>query len=71
MAIKDVRPEEYPQEYPDRVSPVGEVLRAVAFRPFIPAEVRMRELTFLPWSWARCWAWSSAPRRSTWCSRSA
>jgi putative OPT family oligopeptide transporter len=48
MAIEDVRPERYPQEYPDRVGTAPDEPRAAAFRPFIPAEVQMRELTFLP-----------------------
>jgi len=44
MAISDARP----QEYPDIVGAVPEELQAAAFRPFIPAEVRLRELTIVP-----------------------
>ena len=44
MAIHEIPP----QEYPDRVGLVAEEPRTAAFRPFIPAEVHMRELTPLP-----------------------
>jgi putative OPT family oligopeptide transporter len=44
MAITDVQP----QEYPDIVGPVPEEPQAAAFRPFIPAAVRLRELTVVP-----------------------
>jgi putative OPT family oligopeptide transporter len=44
MAIHEVPA----QEYPDIVGPSPEDARAAAFRPFIPAEVRLRELTLLP-----------------------
>jgi putative OPT family oligopeptide transporter len=41
-------PELPPQEYPDVVGPAPEEHHAVAFRPFIPADVRLPELTVLP-----------------------
>src|SRR5947209_14355079 len=41
-------PELPPQEYPDIVGPVPEEHHAAAFRPFIPADVRLPELTVLP-----------------------
>jgi putative OPT family oligopeptide transporter len=44
MAITDVKP----QEFPDIVAPVPEEPRVAAFRPFIPAQVSMRELSILP-----------------------
>jgi putative OPT family oligopeptide transporter len=44
MAISEVPR----QEFPDIVGAVPEEPRAAAFRPFIPAEVRLRELTPLP-----------------------
>jgi len=39
---------EPPQTYPDIVGPTPEEPRAAGFRPFIPAEVRLPELTPLP-----------------------
>ena len=48
MAIKEVTPQEFPQEYPDIVGAAPEEPQAAAFRPFIPAEVELRELTPLP-----------------------
>ncbi|HEX3555244.1 MAG TPA: oligopeptide transporter, OPT family [Thermoanaerobaculia bacterium] len=39
---------ELPQEYPDIVGPAPEEHHAAAFRPFIPANVRLPELTILP-----------------------
>ena len=44
MAIHEVPA----QEYPDIVGAAPEEPHAAAFRPFIPAEVQLRELTFLP-----------------------
>jgi len=44
MAISDAPP----QEYPDIIGAVPEEPQAAAFRPFIPAEVRLRELTPVP-----------------------
>ena len=44
MAIHEVPA----QEYPDIVGAVPEEPHAAAFRPFIPAEVRLRELTIVP-----------------------
>ncbi|HEX2643406.1 MAG TPA: OPT/YSL family transporter, partial [Thermoanaerobaculia bacterium] len=44
MAIKEVSP----QEYPDIVGPAPDQPRAATFRPYIPAEVRLPELTVLP-----------------------
>ena len=44
MAIKEVSP----QEFPDIVGLTPEEPRAAAFRPFIPAQVTMREFTVLP-----------------------
>ncbi len=44
MAISEVPR----QEFPDVVGAVPEDTRAAAFRPFIPAEVRLRELTPVP-----------------------
>jgi len=44
MAISEVPP----QEYPDVVGPLPEEPRAAAFRPFIPASVRLPELTIGP-----------------------
>jgi putative OPT family oligopeptide transporter len=44
MAIHEIPP----QEYPDVVGPVPVETHAVAFRPFIPADVRLPELTVLP-----------------------
>ncbi|HSS47457.1 MAG TPA: OPT/YSL family transporter, partial [Thermoanaerobaculia bacterium] len=44
MAIHEIPP----QEYPDIVTPVPVETPAAAFRPFIPAEVVLRELTLLP-----------------------
>ena len=44
MAISEVPR----QEFPDIVGAVPEEPRAAAFRPFIPAEVRLRELTPVP-----------------------
>ncbi len=41
-------PELPPQEYPDIVGPAPEEHHAPAFRPFIPADVRLPELTVLP-----------------------
>jgi putative OPT family oligopeptide transporter len=41
-------PELPPQEYPDIVGPAPEEPRAAAFRPFIPADVRLPELTLMP-----------------------
>jgi putative OPT family oligopeptide transporter len=41
-------PEVPQQEYPDIVGPAPEVPRGAAFRPFIPAEVRLREFTPVP-----------------------
>lgn len=41
-------PEIPPQEYPDIVGPTPEEPRGAAFRPFIPADVRLPELTALP-----------------------
>ncbi|HEX9945884.1 MAG TPA: oligopeptide transporter, OPT family [Thermoanaerobaculia bacterium] len=41
-------PEAQPQSYPDIVGPAPEEPRAAAFRPFIPADVRLRELTVTP-----------------------
>lgn len=48
MAIKEVTPQEFPQEYPDIVGARPEEPRAAAFRPFIPAEVKLREFTPVP-----------------------
>ena len=48
MAIREVSPSEFPQEYPDIVGATPEDPRAAAFRPFIPAEVALREFTPLP-----------------------
>src|SRR5215208_3052282 len=48
MAIKEVTPRDFPQEYPDIVGPAPEDPRAAAFRPFIPAEVKLREFTAVP-----------------------
>ena len=45
MAIHEKVP---PQEYPDIVGPAPENPRAAAFRPFIPAEVALPELTLMP-----------------------
>ena len=45
MAIQDKVP---PQEYPDIVGPAPENPLAAAFRPFIPASVKLPELTILP-----------------------
>ena len=36
------------QEYPDIVGPTPEEPRGAAFRPFIPADVRLPELTLFP-----------------------
>lgn len=44
MAIQEIPP----QEYPDIVGAEPDQPRAAAFRPFIPAEVRLRELTPVP-----------------------
>src|SRR4029079_9573072 len=44
MALRDVTP----QEYPDIVGPEPEEPQAGAFRPFIPAQVILPELTLLP-----------------------
>jgi putative OPT family oligopeptide transporter len=44
MAISEVPA----QGYPDIVGATPEEPQAAAFRPFIPAEVQLRELTFLP-----------------------
>jgi putative OPT family oligopeptide transporter len=44
MAITDAPP----QEYPDIIGAVPEEPRAAAFRPFIPPEVRLPELTPVP-----------------------
>jgi putative OPT family oligopeptide transporter len=44
MAIHEIPP----QEYPDIVAPVPVETPATAFRPFIPAEVVLPELTVLP-----------------------
>src|SRR5437763_2908333 len=44
MAITDIKP----QEFPDIVGPAPEEPHAAAFRPFIPANVAMRELSILP-----------------------
>jgi putative OPT family oligopeptide transporter len=48
MAIKEVSPSDFPQEYPDIVGPTPEDSRAATFRPFIPAEVKLREFTPMP-----------------------
>src|ERR671919_1049629 len=45
MAIQEKMP---PQEYPDVVGPAPENPLAAAFRPFIPASVKLPELTILP-----------------------
>src|SRR5215216_3954101 len=37
-----------PQEYPDIIGAAPEEPRAAAFRPYIPAGVRLRELTIVP-----------------------